>query len=160
MAKAISHIEKKKTSPAEEQTESLTEILSLIAKNHESITTSLEIIQELQSSGLLDIIKGLLKTRDKLGVLAIDQLNQSSMHNTIKNGIGAIKLLGELDPDKINTLMNAANSGLNHIGESKDSLSKWGIIKSLNDPNVVSSLSTMIGFLQGMGEELNKKPEH
>lgn len=161
MAKAITHIEKKIPNPAEEQAESLTEILSLIAKNREAITTSLEILQELNSAGLLSILKGLLKTRDKVGVLAIEQLNQPSMHKTIKNGINTLQLLGEVDPDKLKTLLNAANSGLQSIGESNEKTSKWGLVKSMGDPDVLSSLSTMTGFLQGMGKELNKqKPLH
>lgn len=157
MAKAISHIEKMKPTPAEQQAESLTEIIELIAKNKEAITASLEILQELHSAGLLDIIKGLLKTRDKVGVLAMEQLNQPSMHKTIKNSINTLQLLGEIEPDQLKTLLTAANSGLEHLGGPNQKTSKWGIMKSMNDPDVLSSLSTMTGFLQGMGKELNKQ---
>jgi uncharacterized protein YjgD (DUF1641 family) len=156
MAKAISHIEIKSKSKDEEQAESLTELLSFIADNKESITTTLEIIKELHSAGLLDIIKGFLKTRDKIGVIAMDQINQPSMHRTIKNGIQAVQLLGELDPDNLSMLLNAANSGLENTTESNEKLSKWGMLKSINDPNVSSSFSMMIKFLKGMGKELNK----
>lgn len=154
MAKAISHIEVNKKTPAENQAESLAEILSLINENRQAITTSLEIIQELHSAGLLDIMKGLLKTRDKIGVIAIDQLNRPSMHRTIENGINTIQLFSEINPDKMKTMLSAANKGLEQMGESNGS--KWGLIKSMGDPDIQSSLSTMIGFLKGMGKELSK----
>jgi uncharacterized protein YjgD (DUF1641 family) len=156
MAKAIRHIELKTKSKDEEQAESLSELLSLIAENKESIRITLEIVKELHSAGLLEILKGLLKTRDKVGVIAMEQINQPSMHRTIKNGIQALQLLGEVDPDKLSRILNAANNGLENITESNEKLSKWGMIKSLNDPNVSSSFSMMINFLKGMGEELNK----
>ena len=161
MAKPITHIEKKIPNAAEEQAEAIAEILSLIAKNREAITTSLEILQELQSAGVLDMVKGLLRTRDKVGVLAVQQLNQPGMHKTIKNGINMIQLLGEIDPDKMNTLMKATNKGLDHIAENNEKQSMWGLMRSMRDPDVLSSLSTMTGFLRGMGKELNnQKPLH
>lgn len=161
MAKPIREIKVNKQNPMEEQADSLNEIISLIAKNKESITTALEIIQELNSAGLLDMIKGLLKTRNKVGVLVIDQLNQPSMHRTIKNSMQAIQLFGKLDSDKLNILLNASNRGLEYATDHDEKLSKWGLIKSLNDPNVMSSISTMMSFLKGMGKELNtQNPLH
>ncbi|MFC0271084.1 DUF1641 domain-containing protein [Metabacillus herbersteinensis] len=157
MAKAIRHIEKKTMSPEEEQTESLSEILSLIAKNKETIKNTLDIMNELQNAGVLDIMNGLLKTREKVGVIAVQQMNQLTMHNTIKNGIQTAQLLGELDPVKLNTLLKAANRGLEQASESTERVSKWGLLKSMNDPSVLSSLSVMVGFLQGMGKELNEQ---
>lgn len=161
MAKPISTIEKATVNQAEEQMESLAEIVSLIVRNKESITIMLEIIQELYNAGLLDLLKGLLRTRDKVGVLLIEQLNQPGMHKTIKNGIQTVQLLGKIDPDQLNTLLDAANYGLEQTASRKQKLSKWGLVKSVNDPNVIASLSTMISFLQGMGKQLNtQKPLH
>jgi uncharacterized protein YjgD (DUF1641 family) len=161
MAKPITHIEKKIPNPIEEQAESLSEILSLVAKNREAITTSLEILQELQSAGVLDLLKGFLKTREKVGVLAIQQINTPEMHNTIKNGINLLQLIGQIEPDRLKTLLHAANKGLESMGGTNDKISKWGLLKLMNDPDVLSSLSTMTGFLQGMGKELNsQKPLH
>lgn len=155
MAKPIHHIEKRVPTKAEEQAEAIGEIISLIANNREAITTSLEILQELHSTGVLDAVKGLLKTREKVGVLAMGQLNQPNMHNTIKNAINMVKLVGEMDPEKVNTLMSAVMSGLDQMGEQDGKVSKWRLIKSMNDPDVLASIATMTGFLQGMGKEFN-----
>jgi uncharacterized protein YjgD (DUF1641 family) len=157
MAKPITHIEKKLPNPIEEQAESFSEILSLLAKNREAITTSLEILQELHSAGILDMLKGLLKTRDKVGVLAIQQINTPEMHNTIKNGINVLQLVGAIEPDRLKTLLRAANKGLESMDGTNDKMSKWGLLKLMNDPDVMSSLSTMTVFLQGMGKELNNQ---
>lgn len=160
MAKAITHIEKKIPNQAEEQADSLLEILTLVAKNKEALKTSLEILQELQHSGVLNIVKGLLQTRDKVGVLAVEQLNQPSMHNTIKNSINLLQIIGEIEPEKLKVLLRAANTGLTNLDESKEKITKWGLIKRMNNSDVLYSLSVMTGFLQGLGKELNNQKQH
>ncbi|WP_202077739.1 DUF1641 domain-containing protein [Caldalkalibacillus salinus] len=159
MAKAISHIEKHEPTPAERQAMALDELLSLIAHNKEAITTTLDILKELQEAGVLDILKGMLRTRDKIGVIGVEQLNQPHMHRTIKNGINLFQLIGEIDPDQLNTILGAANKGMTHINTSPDKVSKWQLIKSMNDPDVLSALSAMTGLLKGMGVELKKQQQ-
>jgi uncharacterized protein YjgD (DUF1641 family) len=153
MAKAIRQIEKNQKSEVEQQAESLQELLTMISKNSEAIKSTLEILQELQKAGILDMINGLLKTKDKVGVIAMDQLNQPSMHRTIKNGINALQFIGELDPDKMKRMMHGINTGLDHLNDEAQQ-NKIGILKAMRDPNVKASISTAFSFLQGMGEGL------
>jgi uncharacterized protein YjgD (DUF1641 family) len=161
MAKAIKHIDKKQPNAVEEQTEALGEILKLIAENREAITTSLEIIKELHTAGILDVVKGALRTREKIGVIAIEQMNQPEMHRTIRNGIYAMEFLGQLDPDKLKTLFNGISHGLEKTADDHhEKIGMWGLLKAMRDPGVNASLTTMLNFLNGMGEEIGKKPLH
>jgi uncharacterized protein YjgD (DUF1641 family) len=158
MAKAIKQIEKKRLNPIEEQTQAIKELVEMTAESREALMTFLEILQELHKAGLLDIIKGLLKTRHKVGVLAMDQINQPDMHNMIRNGINTIEFLGELDPDQLKTMLDGVNNGLETSAESanKKEVSLWGMAKTMRDPDVKRSITTMISFLEGMGKEFSK----
>lgn len=160
MAKKIEQIEKHVPNKVEEKTAALNQMLEQMADNQKSLSVFLEIIEELHQAGVLDMIKGLLKTRDKVGVLAIQQLNQPDAHRMIKNGMSGVQMLSRINPDHLSTLMNGVTQGLeksNDVEAKREPLSLWGMLRAMRDPDVNASLKTMLGFMQGMGKELNNK---
>lgn len=160
MAKKIEQIEKEVPNKVEENREAINQILEQVADNQRSLSVFLEIIEELHQAGVLDMIKGLLKTRDKVGALAIQQINQPGAHRMIKNGMGAVQALSQIDPDHLARMTNGVTSGLrkaNDEDREKAPLSVWGMLKMMRDPDVNASMRTMLRFMQGMGNELNNK---
>ncbi|MFZ3580158.1 DUF1641 domain-containing protein [Virgibacillus sp. DJP39] len=163
MAKATRQIERKESNVDEERAEDLNAILKQIADNREAIQDSLFILEELQESGVLPMLRGLLRTREKVGSIAMEQINQTSVHNMIKNGMSGIGLLSSIDPDQLNQIIQGLTKGLQKASESTDNQDQvgiWGLVKSTKDPNVRTSLNTMIHFLNGMGEGLSNKQAH
>jgi uncharacterized protein YjgD (DUF1641 family) len=163
MAKAIRQIEKIQSSAQEEQAQDIAVILKQISENREAITSSLEILNELQNSGVLNILKGVLKAREKAAAIALEQINQPSMHNTIKNGFNAFEFLGTLDPEKLKIILNGISKGLDETSDmngKNESISVWGMMKSIRDPDVNAALIFMMGFLKGMGKEIEKGHTH
>jgi len=163
MAKAIKQIDRIKQNEEEEKEQALSDILNQLADNREALTNTLEILNELQKTGILDMVRGLLRTRDKVGSIAIEQINQPSMHNMIKNGFNMIEFLGELDPDQVQKIMNGMHSGVDKTSEGMkkdETIGIWGMMKSIRDPHVNRSITTMFNFLEGMGEGLDKKQTH
>jgi uncharacterized protein YjgD (DUF1641 family) len=160
MAKAIKHIEKQTPNPIEEQTQALSQLLEATAQSKEALVVFLDILQELHNAGLLDIVQGLLKTRHRVGRIAVQQMDQPSMHRMMKNGVIAMQFLGKLDPKQIESILGGFEKGLKKLQETNQEdkhLGLWGIGKTLRDPNVSASLTAMLGFLQGMGEEFTKE---
>jgi len=163
MAKAIKQIEKITQSEEEVKSQALTDILNQLADNREALTTTLEILNELQETGMLDMVRGLLRTKEKVGSIAVEQLNQPAMHNVIKNGFNLIEFLGELDPDQLQHIMSGMHSGVDKTAEGMkqdQTIGIWGMMKSIRDPHVNRSITTMFNFLEGMGEGLDKKQAH
>ncbi|MCQ6277559.1 DUF1641 domain-containing protein [Bacillus sp. V3B] len=163
MAKAIKQIEKIQYTSQEEQAQDIAVLMKQITENRESITTSLEILKELQQSGVLDILKGFLKTKEKVGAIALEQINQPSMHNIIKNGFNTIEFLGTLDPEKLKIILNGVSKGLDETSErigKNEQVSLWGMVKEMRDPDVNMVLTSMFGFLNGMGKEIGKGRTH
>ncbi|MRG85250.1 DUF1641 domain-containing protein [Salinibacillus xinjiangensis] len=163
MAKAITQIEKKQKNLQEERAEDLSAIVNQIADNREVIQDTLVILQELHEAGMIDMLKGFLRTREKVGTIAIEQLNQPGMHNIIKNGMNTIGLLANMNPDQLKAIFGGLNQGLEKAAkstESQEQLGMWGLMKSMKNPSVKTSLNTMVSFLEGMGDGLNNKEIH
>ncbi|MFC3885149.1 DUF1641 domain-containing protein [Bacillus songklensis] len=155
MAKAIRQINKKAPNKEEEQAQAITDIVKALADNREAIMVTLDILKNLHEMGALNAVDGLLKARSDVAYIAIQQLNQPSMHNTIKNAMGAFKFLGSVNPDQLQTIFQGLSHGLERSAENikkGEDASLWQLGKSIRNPDVRASLSTMVEFLQGMGE--------
>ncbi|UOR11753.1 DUF1641 domain-containing protein [Halobacillus amylolyticus] len=162
MAKAIRQIDKSIPTPEQEQAQDLEEILGALAKNRESLLILLEIVEELHKSGLLDIAKGMLKTRHKLGVLAMDELDKPAVHDLVKSGISTFNFLTKINSDQLDGLLDGVSSGLEESSKSlqtNEKVGMWGLMKSINDPDINRSITTLLGFLQGMGQGLKTKED-
>ncbi|WP_176222285.1 DUF1641 domain-containing protein [Tuberibacillus sp. Marseille-P3662] len=158
MAKAIKQIDITTPSQEEEQAEAVNKLIGKLADNQESLTKTLEIVQELDGVGILDMAKGALKTRQELGVLAMDQINQPEMHRMIKNGMMMVSLLNKIDPDQLEKVSDAMNHGLEHMTSSDEDahLGLWKMAKAMKDPDINRSLYTLFEFLKGFGQALDK----
>jgi uncharacterized protein YjgD (DUF1641 family) len=77
--------------------------------------------------------------------------------------MAVFELFQDIDPEQLHKITDAVAGGLeksaNQLDENKQ-IGLWGMAKTLRDPDVNRSLATMVNFLQGMGEEMKKKPTH
>lgn len=159
MAKAIRSIEKKiSTDPIVQQTKDLQDVLQAVTDSKEALVVFLDILKEAHQSGILSILQGVLKARHEVGYLAIQQLNQTTMHHTIKNLMGVVEFLGKIEPDHLNRILNGVAHGLEKTTDIENGKTHgiWGLTKDLRDPDVNSTLTTAIEFMKGMGEVLRK----
>lgn len=160
MAKAIKQIDESILTPDQQQASDLNEILEKLTENKESILILLEIIEELHKFGILDITKGMLKTRHELGILAMEELDKPTVHDLVRSGISTFNFFTKVDPDQLNTLLNGASEGLKNASEQSqkdEKLGLWGLAKSIRNPDVNRSITTMVHFLQGMGQGIKTK---
>lgn len=162
MAKAIKQI--KRIFPTEEELQSKTvnEMLSTLAENREAITTLIQIVNQLHDLGLLKVVNGMLDNLSDVGEIAIQQINQPSMHNTIKNGMNAFKFIGSIPPELLQTFMGGMSNGLEKSSQSlneNEKTSLWKLGNSIRTPESKAALSTILNFLEGMGEVFIQKKE-
>jgi uncharacterized protein YjgD (DUF1641 family) len=158
MAKAIKQINKSIPNPEEEQAQAISDILKALSDNREAILTTLGIMKHLHEMGVLNALHGMLEQRTEVGAIAIQQMNQPTMHNTIKNGINAFKFLGGVKPEQLQSIFQGLGHGLERSSEmiqKGEYPSLWKLGTSIRNPEVRASLSTMVEFLQGMGEVFN-----
>ena len=154
MAKAIKQIRKEIPNPEQEQAKAITDIVEALANNREAIMSTIGIVKHLHEMGILDALNGLFEKSADVGVIAIQQMNQPNMHNTIKNGMSAMKFLGQLNPEQLQIILSGSR-GFEKFGEkveANEKVSLWRLGSSIRNEEVQTALVTMLGFLEGMGE--------
>ncbi|CAH0344106.1 DUF1641 domain-containing protein [Bacillus sp. CECT 9360] len=155
MAKAIRQINKEVPNQQEEQAEAVADILKELAENREAIMKSLSILKGLNDMRVLETAHALLDQRTEVAAIAIQQINQPGMHNIIKNGMGAVGFLGTLQPDQLNTILDGLGNGLKRLsktGEKGKKQTIWTMRRRLRSPEIRAAMTTMVDFLEGMGE--------
>ena len=160
MAKAIRQINKSVPTEEELQLQAISDIMKAIGENRDAIVTSLDILKNLQDIGVLQAVQGLLEQRVDVATIALKQINQPAMHNSIKNAFNAIKFLGTVKPEQLQLILQGLGQGLERTlgnNQQQEHQSLWKMSKSLRDPDVKASLSTALEFLQGMGEVFNNE---
>jgi uncharacterized protein YjgD (DUF1641 family) len=158
MAKAISYIERKLPTDEELQAESLADVLKAISDNRQAILAFLDILKEMENSGMLDIIRGIMKNRTSLGSVGMEFINVANIPNMLKNVIMASQFLGRIEPKDTEKLINGLDSGLKKaMKKEEESISMLGLLGLLRDPDVKTTLSKGLHLLQGMGKSLNSK---
>jgi uncharacterized protein YjgD (DUF1641 family) len=160
MAKAITNIEKQIPDPTEAESLALQQLVKDLTNRQDSLHKLLDIAGELEKLGVLDALQGMLKNSKQITLIGMDQLNKPGAHRMLKNGMGAVAFLTQVDPNKLQTLLNGVAAGIDQAvdAEANKKQGLWGFIKSLREREMVSSLSVMTRFLRGMGSALNKSP--
>ncbi|GGG04035.1 DUF1641 domain-containing protein [Paenibacillus abyssi] len=158
MAKAITSIEKNRPTQAEADAEAVEQILQSAAKEREPLLKLIDILGDLNRLGILDAVQGILKNSEQIALIGINQMNKPGAHQMIKNGMGAVQFLSQIDPSKLQTLLQGVSAGIDHAvaAEPDRRQGLWGMLGSLRNPDVSAALSVMMKFLQGMGKGLNK----
>ncbi|MCM3443854.1 DUF1641 domain-containing protein [Metabacillus halosaccharovorans] len=155
MAKSIRQIRREVPNEQEEQAQAMNEILKELAENKEAVLAFIQTAKELHELKVFETTNSLLKQSDEVGAIAIQQINQPAVHNMIKSGFGLFKFLGALQPSQLQTILDGVTLGLKRMsetGEKGEKQSIWRLRKRLTSPATRAALTTMIDFVEGMGE--------
>ncbi|MFB5284606.1 DUF1641 domain-containing protein [Peribacillus sp. Hz7] len=157
MAKAITQIKKEVPNQELEQSQAVSEIIQELAANKEAILQTISIIKGLHETKVLEAVTSMIEQRTEIGAIAIQQINQPSMHNVIKNGMSAFSFLGSLQPEQLNTLLDGFGHGVKNLSNTEQDAEKqslWKLRKRLGSPEIRIAMTTMFDFMDGMGEAL------
>ncbi|AOV07511.1 DUF1641 domain-containing protein [Sporosarcina ureilytica] len=160
MATPITSINMHKQTPEEMQQEKLAELQSLLTEQDEAINKILEITGELNNGGILDAVQAMVKAKDQIAGIAVDQVSREPVTNLIKHVMNASAGLSAIDPEISAKLVDSVKSGL-HEAElyngNNESIGVLDVLKSLNDPDVNRAVKFGLNFLKGMGKGLDGK---
>ncbi|MCP8969571.1 DUF1641 domain-containing protein [Ectobacillus ponti] len=159
MAKPISTIQKIELTEEQKKAQSLENLLSEVAQNKDSLLQTLELLQELHSSGILEALNSLVKVKEDVAKIAVGQLTRPPVTNMINNAMAAGGALTEMDPEMTKKLMGSVANGLQKAQEGIESGRKVGIfdlMKAMKDPDINRALGFGLDVLKGVGEGLRK----
>ncbi|WP_077212307.1 DUF1641 domain-containing protein [Bacillus dakarensis] len=159
MAKPISTIKKNELTEEQKKSQSLESLLSEVAQNKDSLLETLQLLQELHDSGILDALNSLVKAKEKVAKIAVGQMTREPVTNLINNTMAAGGALTTLDPEMTKKLMGSVALGIEKAQQGLQEDSKVGILdllKVLNDPDINRAIGFGLNLLKGVGEGLKE----
>jgi uncharacterized protein YjgD (DUF1641 family) len=159
MAKPIQTIQKPEQTEEQKKIQSLENLISGVADNKDSLLETLELLQELHNSGIMDALGSLLKAKESAAKIAVGQLTRQPVTNMINNAMAAGGILTELDPVTTSKLAKSLTTGLQKAEQGLKDDTKirlFDLMKALKDPDINRVLGFGFNLLKGMGEGLKE----
>jgi uncharacterized protein YjgD (DUF1641 family) len=159
MATPIQTIQKSEFTEEQKKIQSLENLISGVAQNKDSLLETLNLLQELHDSGILDALGSLLKSKDSVAKIAVGQLARQPVTNMINNAMAAGGILTELNPETTTKLAKSLTVGLQKAEQGLKADSKLGLfdlMKAIKDPDINRALGFGFNLLKGMGEGLKE----
>ena len=157
MAMPIKTIKRIELTAEQKKEQTLDSLLTGVAENKDSLLETLDLLQELHNSGILDAINSLVKTKEEVAKIAVGQMTREPVTNMINNAMAAGGVLTQMDPEMTKKLMGSVAKGLERAEQGLQSNSTTGILdimKALKDPDMNRAITFGLNLLKGIGEEL------
>ena len=152
MAKPIHIIKRTELTEEQKKEQSLESLLTEVAENKESLVETLDLLQELPNSGILDGINSLVKTKEEVAKIAVGQMTREPVTNMINNAMAAGGVLTQMDPETTKKLMGSVAKGLEKAEQGLQSNSIAGILdimKAMKDPDMNRAIAFGLNLLKG-----------
>jgi len=159
MARPIQTIQKAELTEEEKKIQSLENLLSGVAQNKDSLLETLNLLQELHDSGVMEALGSLLKAKESAAKIAVGQLTRKPVTNMINNAMAAGGILTELDPETTSKLAKSLTAGLKKAEQGLKADTKFGLLdlmKAVKDPDINRALGFGFNLLKGIGEGLKE----
>lgn len=156
MAKATKKILRIDRSEEEQRKNGLESIETALLENKEAIQETLKIMKNMHERGILDLSSSLFGQGDKVLEILVKTVDTPEMTNTLKNLLLMLGTLGTLNVQQLEPLIFKVNAGIERTAEIEKSgknPSYFALLRSLNDPKVKRTMTLMVSFLKGMGED-------
>ncbi len=99
------------------------------AEHAEALLAGYEVLQGLQDSGALDLMRGALGSRDKVLGVAVQAAGSSQSIRAIRNLLLLGNMLGEIEPEVLKTLAQTAPQALKAMVRKPERPGLWRLIK-------------------------------
>ncbi|WP_409298548.1 DUF1641 domain-containing protein [Peribacillus sp. SCS-26] len=156
MAKAIKSIHRIEISEEQKRQNDLEEVQNALIDSKDSILEVLQTLNHMNDRGVLSLVSALFGQGDKVMDILVKKADTPETANTIKNLLLMVGVLGTLNVSQLEPLLLKVNSGIARVADAKDTEEKTGIfdiMRALKDPEINRSVTLLLTFLRGMGEE-------
>lgn len=157
MAVPITSIKRNEQTPQEIKQNKLEELQTLIVEQDRALSKILEITGELDSAGVFDALKAMVKAKDDIAKIAVDQASRDPVTNIINHVLNASSVISSINPDVTAKLAASVKSGLNEAelySGNGQKVSIFQLMTALNDPDTNRAVKFGLDFLKGVGKGL------
>ncbi|MCU1341112.1 MAG: hypothetical protein JWN92_535 [Candidatus Acidoferrum typicum] len=120
----------------------------------DALLATYEVLQGLHDSGLLEVLRGLLGSSDKVLETAVDAARAPESVRTVRNLMVLIKMLGEIDPDLFDGFALALPEAMQHAREQgKEPPGLLAILNKFRSRDLRRGLVAINALLEAWGRE-------
>jgi uncharacterized protein YjgD (DUF1641 family) len=112
-----------------------------------------EVLQGLQDRGVLELLRGALRSSDKVLQILVDAVNTPEAICGIRNFMILIRIAGALEPELLQALAQAVPEGLAQA-KMPEPLGLWKLLKKLSSQDTRRAMTAMICVLESVGKSL------
>ncbi|MBB6732060.1 DUF1641 domain-containing protein [Cohnella zeiphila] len=160
MAEPIATIRKNVLSEEDKRKAALDQLAADLAEREAALKQTLELVQELHDSGILEAAQAMLKAKADIAKIVVGQTARKPVTHMINNLMGAAGAFSEMDPELTKKLAGSLSAGLEEAKEHLQSPKKTRILdlmKAMNDPDINRAIGFGIRFLKGVGKGLKEQ---
>lgn len=126
------------------------------AHHAEALLAGYELLQGLQDSGAVDLMRGALGSRDKVLGLAVQTAESPQSIRAIRNLLLLSNMLGEIDPEVLKTLTQTGPQALKMMVRQPEVPGLWRLIKDfLWNKDFRHGLAAVNTMLEAFGRSLS-----
>ncbi len=140
--------------PRDPRTELLSRLELAPAEHAEAMLAAYEVLQGLHDRGLLEILRGLLGSSDKVLEIAVDAAKAPESIRGLRNLMLMVNMLGAIEPEKLSAFTKSVPSAINAIDLESEPPGMFKLAMSfLWDKNLRRCLAALKVMLKLMGEQ-------
>ena len=99
------------------------------AEHAEALLAAYDVLQSLQDSGVFDLIRGALGSKDKILEIAVAQAASAESVRAVRNLLLLFKMLGAIEPDVLRTFTEAGPQVLKMMICQPEPAGLWRLLK-------------------------------
>lgn len=119
----------------------------------EAVLDAYDLLQELHDSGTLDVLRGLLGAGDQVVRHAVALAIKPEVVNGLRNLLVLSKVLGDLNPERLEKAVSDVDTALNSAPQEPPSL--FAIFRRMSSTESRRGLAAAVTVLEGVGRRLD-----
>ena len=126
----------------------------------EALLSGYELLQVLHESGTLEILRGLLGSKDKIVEQASEKANTPATIRMLRNSTVLLSALGDMDPEALQAMTSSWAQALTETREKAcDPPGFWKILRQFRGADLRRGLLLVNTLLEKFGKNLCSKRE-
>ncbi|GAA5513887.1 hypothetical protein Dcar01_02636 [Deinococcus carri] len=133
------------------------------AESADAMGEALELLRVLHEHKVLQTLVRVVQGGEGLTSHALDILNEPGSVRAVRNALEAVKVLGRIEPEALETVTGALSDGLQEGARRVREGERAGLgelLALVRDPDVGLALGALVGVLRGFGRGLREREAH
>ena len=139
--------------PGDARQELLSRLQDAPAEHAEALLAGYEVLQGLHDSGVLELLRGLLGSGDKVLQTAVDAARAPESVRVMRNVLLLKKMLGQIDPEQFGAFVQALPEALHQAKEEKETPGLLSTLNEFRNNDLLRGIHVINSLLKVWGRE-------